>query len=111
MAPFRRPVRSRPIRVFLIGMLAVPLVSLLALWGFAASITVNAAIKDQTYNSSSKTTNAGVYWLLSGGRAPQAPMLAARKLVNQAVPPARTALIAIEGTRNPVLSTLITDLN
>jgi signal transduction histidine kinase len=126
MTTFRRRVHSRPVRTFLIGMLAVPLVSLLALWGFAASITVNAAIKDQTYNSSSKTTNAGVYglvselpqeraqtyvWLLSGGRAPQAPMLAARKLVNQAVPPARTALIAIEGTHNPVLSTLITDLN
>ena len=31
MAFFRRPVRPRPIRVFLIGMFAVPLVSLLAL--------------------------------------------------------------------------------
>ena len=70
-------------------MLAVPLVSLLALWGFAASITVSAAIKDQAYNASSKTTNAGVYglvselpqeraqtyvWLLSGRRAPRAPL-------------------------------------
>ena len=49
---FRRPVRSRPIRVFLIGMVAVPLVSLLALYGFAASITVSNAISDHEYNVS-----------------------------------------------------------
>ena len=125
MTTFRRRVHSRPLRLFLIGMLAVPLVSLLALWGFAASITVSAAIKDQAYNASSKTTNAGVYglvselpqeraqtyvWLLSGQRAPRAPLVAARKLVDTAVPPARTALVAIEGTDNPVLGALITDL-
>ena len=46
MAFFRRPGRSRPIRVFLIGMVAVPLVSLLALYGFVASITVSSAISD-----------------------------------------------------------------
>ena len=46
MTIFRRPVRSRPIRLFLISMLAVPLVSLVALWGFAASITVRSAISD-----------------------------------------------------------------
>ncbi|MGH3290983.1 MAG: nitrate- and nitrite sensing domain-containing protein, partial [Trebonia sp.] len=106
-------------------MIAVPLVSLLALWGFAASITVSAAIKDQAYNASSKTTNAGVYglvselpqeraqtyvWLLSGRRAPRAPLVAARALVDKAVPPARAALVAIEGSSNPVLSALITDL-
>ena len=125
MTTFRRRVHSRSLRTFLIGMIAVPLVSLLALWGFAASITVSAAIKDQTYTASSKTTNAGVYglvtelpqeraatyvWLLSGRRSSRAPVLAARKLVDQAVPPARTALIAIEGTANPVLSALITDM-
>jgi signal transduction histidine kinase len=125
MTTFRRRVHSRPLRLFLIGMLAVPLVSLLALWGFAASITVSAAIKDQAYNASSKTTNAGVYglvselpqeraqtyvWLLSGERAPRAPMLATRALVDKAIPPARTALVAIEGTHNAVLSALITDL-
>jgi signal transduction histidine kinase len=125
MTTFRRRVHSRPLRLFLIGMLAVPLVSLLALWGFAASITVSAAVKDQAYNASSKTTNAGVYalvselpqeraqtyaWLLSGRRAPRAPLVAARKLVDTAVPPARTALVAIEGSNNPVLGALIADL-
>jgi signal transduction histidine kinase len=125
MTTFRRRVHSRPLRTFLIAMIAVPLVSLLALWGFAASITVNAAIKDRAYNASSKTTNAGVYglvsqlpqeraqtyvWLLSGQQAPRAPMLAARKQVDLAVPPARTALVAIEGNYNPVLGVLIADL-
>src|ERR1700722_8734169 len=125
MTTFRRRVHSRSLRTFLIGMIAVPLISLLALWGFAASITVSAAIKDRAYNSSSQTTNAGVYglvselpqeraqtyaWLLSGRRAPRAPLVAARQLVDKAVPPARTALVAIEGSNNPVLSTLIADL-
>jgi len=125
MTTFRRRVHSRPLRLFLIGMIAVPLVSLVALWGFAASITVSAAVKDQAYTASSKTTNAGVYglvsqlpqeraqtyiWLLSGKRAPRAPLVAVRKQVDQAVPPARTALVAIEGTHNPVLGSLITDL-
>jgi signal transduction histidine kinase len=125
MTTYRRRVQSRSLRTFLIGMIAVPLVSLLALWGFAASITVSAAIKDQAYNASSKTTNAGVYglvselpqeraqtyaWLLSGRRAPRAPLVAARKLVDTAVPPARTALVAIEGSHNSVLGTLIADL-
>ncbi len=125
MTTFPRRVHSRSLRTFLIAMVAVPLVSLLALWGFAASITISAAIKDQAYTASSKTTNAGVYglvnelpqeraqtylWLLSGRRAPQAPLVAARKLVDQAVPPARAALVAIEGTANPVLGTLITDI-
>ena len=52
MRNFWRPVRSRPIRLFLIIMLAVPLVSLVALWAFAASITVRGAISDHTYNTS-----------------------------------------------------------
>ena len=42
-------------------MLAVPLVSLVALWGFAASITISPALKDANYTANTKTTNAGVY--------------------------------------------------
>ena len=40
--PTRRRVHSRPLRLFLIGMLAVPLCRC-SRWGFAASITVSAA--------------------------------------------------------------------
>ena len=94
MAFFRRPVRSRPIRVFLISMLAVPLVSLLALWGFAASITVSNAISDHEYNVSAAALISGVrgliiglpqervqsyLWLIGGGTATKTSMLRARK--------------------------------
>jgi hypothetical protein len=65
MTIIRRRVQSRPIRLFLIGMLAVPLASLLALWGFAASITVSAALTDADYSSNTQATNAGVYLLIS----------------------------------------------
>ena len=90
---FKRPVRSRPIRVFLISMFAVPLVSLLALWGFAASITVSNAISDHEYNASAAAITSGVrsliialpqervqsyLWLISGRTTPKTSMLAAR---------------------------------
>src|SRR5690348_11543180 len=106
---FKRPVRSRPIRVFLISMLAVPLVSLLALWGFAASITVRSAISDHEYNVSAAALISGVrgliiglpqervqsyLWLISGGTTSNASMLAARHLVDQEVPAVRAALNA-----------------
>ena len=47
MAAIRRPVRSRPIRLFLISMFVVPLISLVALWAFSASLTVPDAIRFQ----------------------------------------------------------------
>src|SRR6266567_1927351 len=104
---FKRPVRSRPIRVFLISMFAVPLVSLLALWGFAASITVSSAISDHKYNASATAIASGVrsltvelpqervqsyLWLLSGGTSSNASMLATRKAVDKGIPVARAAL-------------------
>lgn len=124
MTTFRRRVRSRPIRLFLIGMLAVPLASLLALWGFAASITVGAALTDAAYSSNTSTTNAGIYaligelpqerqdtylWLLTGDQADHAAMLGMRAQVDKAIPPAKAALIS-GGTDSAVLNALITDL-
>ena len=109
---FRRPVRSRPIRLFLISMFAVPLVSLLALWGFAASITVRNAISDHEYNVSAAAIASGVraltiglpqeraqsyLWLISGQTTPKASMLAARQLVDQGIPAVRAALSAQQG--------------
>jgi len=126
MTIIRRRVRSRPIRLFLIGMLAVPLASLLALWGFAASITVSAALTDADYSSNTQATNAGVYlliselpqerqetylWLLSGRRSPRAPLLGTRAQVDKALPPAKAALLAGQGSNTSVLNALITDLN
>ena len=107
MRKFWRPARSRPIRLFLIIMLAVPLVSLVALWAFAASITVRSAISDHAYNTSvtSLTTalepltielpaerDASYVWLISGRKSSQVPLLATRKLVDEAIPAAGSAL-------------------
>jgi signal transduction histidine kinase len=126
---FKRPVRSRPIRVFLISMFAVPLVSLLALYGFAASITVSNAISDHEYNVSAAAIASGVegltiglpqervqtyLWLISGGTAPKTSLLAARKLVDQGIPQVRTALNAQQGLLSAQsrsdLNTLFTEL-
>jgi signal transduction histidine kinase len=109
---FKRPVRSRPIRVFLISMFAVPLVSLLALWGFAASITVSNAVSDHRYNASATAIASGVrsltvelpqervqsyLWLLGGRTSSNASMLAMRKAVDKGIPVVRAALTAEQG--------------
>ena len=129
MAFFRRPVRSRPIRVFLIGMFAVPLVSLLALWGFAASITVRSAISDHEYNTSASALVSGVrgliiglpqervqsyLWLISDGTTSKASVITARHLVDQEVPAVRAALKAQQGRLSApsrsALNTVFTEL-
>ena len=125
----KRPVRSRPIRVFLISMVAVPLVSLLALYGFAASITISNAISDHEYNESAAALTSGVrgliiglpqervqsyLWLIGGGTAPKTSMLDARKQVDQGIPGVRNALNAQQGRLSTqarsALNTVITEL-
>ena len=90
-------------------MFALPLASLVALWIFAATTTVNAAIKDSDYDSTTRSLNAGIgpltealpqerlqsyEWLLNGRRSSDASLLAARKLVDEAIPLAQSALQA-----------------
>jgi signal transduction histidine kinase len=125
----KRPVRSRPIRVFLISMFAVPLVSLLALYGFAASITISNAISDHEYNESATALISGVrgliiglpqervqsyLWLTGGGTAPKKSMLDARHTVDTEVPAVRAALNAQQGRLSPqarsALTTVFTEL-
>ena len=125
----KRPVRSRPIRVFLISMVAVPLVSLLALYGFAASITISNAISDHEYNVSAAALTSGVrgliiglpqervqsyLWLIGGGTTPKTSLLDARKQVDQEIPAVRTALNAQQGRLSAqarsALNTVITEL-
>ena len=130
MAIIQRPVRSRPIRLFLISVFAVPLVSLVALWAFATSITVPAAIADHNYNVSTTaldssavsivtyelpTERAQTYlWLLSNRTTSNAALLATRKIVDQSLPAAEIALQSEDGLLSPaskaVLHTLLTDL-
>jgi signal transduction histidine kinase len=116
MTIFRRPVRSRPIRLFLITMIAVPLASLLALWAFAVSLTVPSAIGDHIYNAGARATTGEVapltleleaereqtyVWLITGRRTSEAPLLATRKLVDQTLPIVRPALLAELGSFSP----------
>ena len=107
-------------------MLAVPLVSLVALWGFAASITISPALKDANYTANTKTTNAGVYplsaslpqeraetylYLLSGRQSGRPALLAARQQLDKAIPGAKAAFLASQtSSSSAVLNTLITDL-
>jgi signal transduction histidine kinase len=112
MALWRRPVRSRPIRLFLIGMFVIPLVSLVGLWAFAASSTIRSATNDHEYNVSVETLNksarglsAGLpvereetyLWLISGRKSSKASLLATRALVDQAIPADENALRSFEG--------------
>ena len=113
MAAIRRPVRSRPIRLFLISMFAVPLVSLIGLWAFAASITVPDAITDHDYNVSTVTLTGPdisalttqlpigaarrpISWLLTGRQAPKSSLLATRETITKALPGAEAALLVGE---------------
>src|SRR5258707_15451888 len=85
-----RPRRQRSVRVLLALLFVIPLASLLALWGFAASVTLSNAIQAHNFN-----TENGLYggwaqtvvtqlaqerlqsfqWLSSGRGAPQQPVL------------------------------------
>src|SRR6185437_12369627 len=109
MAVLRRRVRSRPIRLFLIGMLAVPLISVVGLWVFATVITVRSAISNHNYNSDSRAiTSKGellsvglteeraqtYLWLAADKKTAKNSVLATRTLVNQAIPGAETSLNA-----------------
>jgi signal transduction histidine kinase len=42
--------RSRPIRPTLVGLFIVPMISLLVLWGYAASVTLGNAIQERAYS-------------------------------------------------------------
>jgi signal transduction histidine kinase len=107
MPVFRRRVRSRRIRFFLIGMFAVPLVSVVGLWAFLTSITVNTAISNHNFSSSSRAiTSKGAalslglteeraqtyLWLAAGRKTAKNSMLATRTLVNGALAAARNSL-------------------
>jgi signal transduction histidine kinase len=117
MAIIRRPIRSWPIRLFLIGMFAVPLVSLIGLWAFAASVTVPEAVSDHNYNASGTiTTSPDVatltvelpaeqhqtyLWLLSGRRSAKSPLLAARQVIDRVLPGAEATLLSGDSTLSP----------
>jgi signal transduction histidine kinase len=100
MAVIRRRVRSRPIRLLLIGMFAVPLVSVIGLWAFLTSITVTTAINNHNFNSATRAIlskgallslglteeRAQTYlWLVADRKTPENSLLTARTMVNKSL--------------------------
>src|SRR5579863_7999246 len=124
MAATRRPVRSRPIRLFLAGMFVVPLVSLVGLWAFSAILTVPGAISDHSFSVYSSTLTSPAVatltlelpteqqetylWLLSGRRSSESSLLATRAAISKALPVAESALQTLG---NGASTVTMTDLN
>jgi signal transduction histidine kinase len=96
MAVHTPPPRTRSARLTLLSLLLIPLLSLAALWGFTASITLGNVIRDQHYNTVVSTVDSSVaaleqaltaertltvVWLDTDRRSPQAhaQLLAARR--------------------------------
>ena len=109
-ATHTRPARSRPartpsgrtrsMRLTLAGLLAIPLVSLMALWGFAASITLSNAFYEHRYSVQTTAVTQKVadlsiavtqerletyIWLSTGRHSPVAPVDKARHVTDAAV--------------------------
>jgi signal transduction histidine kinase len=124
MAAIRRPVRSRPIRLFLISMFAVPLVSLVGLWAFSAILTVPGAISDHSFSVYSSTLTSPAVatltlelpteqqqtylWLLSGRRSSESSLLATRATISKVLPAGEAALQTLGDNAS---ATTVTDLN
>ena len=117
MADRPRAARTRTIRVTLAGLLIVPLVALVGLWAFAASITLGNVIRYQHYNTLTKTTSASINgltddlaaersltlaWVGSDRRTPKTQLLAARRATDAEVAASRSALAATRGLYDPV---------
>lgn len=99
--------RTRPIRLTLTALLVIPLVSLVALWGYAGLVTLGPAIKEHNYNTEydiagraqltlsiqlSQERLQSYFWLSSGRRAPSKQMDAQRKRTDAQVNATRAAM-------------------
>jgi signal transduction histidine kinase len=111
-----RPGSQRPVRALLALLFVIPLASLLALWGFAANVTLSNAIQAHNFN-----TEDGLYggwaqavvtqlaqerlqsfeWLSSGGVAAKQPMLAQERATDVAVNSFRRGVNANPGLIQP----------
>jgi len=124
-----RPRRQRPVRALLALLFVIPLASLIALWGFAASVTLSNAI--QAHNFNTEDNLYGVWaqavvtqlaqerlqsfeWLSSGGLAPKQPMLGQERATDTAVNSFRRGLNAnpglIQPSARPALRTALATL-
>jgi signal transduction histidine kinase len=111
-----RPGRQRPVRALLALLFVVPLASLLALWGFAASVTLSNAIQAHNFNTEDGLFGGGAQavvtqlaqerlqsfeWLSSGGVAAKQTMLAQWRATDAAVSSFRRGVNANPGLIEP----------
>ena len=101
-------------RITLAGLLVVPLVSLVALWAFAASITLGNAVREHNYNrlvalsaaptdelanQVSQERQQTFTWLSTDPRPPEAQLAATRDRTNAAVTAYRRLVQQTQGLR------------
>jgi signal transduction histidine kinase len=117
------------IRALLAVLFVVPLMSLLALWGFAASITLSNAVQehnftnqDQLYGGPAQALSTELalersdsfVWLSTHGTAPIGPLSAQRKLTDRAVATFISGVSASPGiiapSARPALASLLAAL-
>jgi signal transduction histidine kinase len=111
-------IRTRSARRTLVSLLLIPLVSLTALWGFAASITLANVIRDDHYNTIDNTIAPSVIgleetlaaergltfaWLNDSRRSPQlrTQLLAARPATDKVDVEFRAATALVRGLLTP----------
>ena len=115
--------RQRPIRVMLAVLFVLPLASLLALWGFAASVTLSNAIAEHNFNNEDRLYGGAAQmlgthlaqerlqsfvWLSSGGLAPAGPMIAQRRATDAAVAAFRHGVTSSPGVILPAARAALT---
>jgi signal transduction histidine kinase len=111
-----RPGRQRPVRRLLALLFVIPLASLLALWGFAASVTLSNAIQAHNFNTEDRLFGGWAQavitqvaqerlqsyeWLSSRGLAAKQPMLAQQRATDTAVNSFRSGLSSNPGLIQP----------
>jgi signal transduction histidine kinase len=111
-----RPSSQRPVRALLALLFVVPLASLLALWGFAANVTLSNAIQAHNFNTEDRLFGGWAQavltqlaqerlqsfeWLSSGGLAAKQPMLAQQRATDTAVSSFRRGVNANPGLIQP----------
>ena len=118
MAAGSRPPRTRSARLTLVSLLLIPLLSLAALWGLTASITLGNAIRYQHYNAITTTIGPSVTALqetlpvesaltlvwVATKRQPgifQAELAKARRGTDRYVPEVRSAVLKVRGLITP----------
>src|ERR1700730_7665970 len=112
-----RRARPRPIRSTLTSLLVIPLISLIALWAYAATSTVGGAIAQRNYDTENKDTGAPgqamlvqlvqeraqtFIWLSTDRRASSAGLNAQRALTDAAIATFRAGTAAAGGALSPV---------